>query len=212
MFKRLPCTLFLLLFTLFALSPARVLADEDPIQMLQGVTSKVMNVLKENRGALKRNPERIYEVVNKYIIPYADFVEMSKWVVGRQAWLQANPDTQQRFVEEFKNLVVRSYAQALLNYSDQTIEFLPMRGSSDGKTRVQVASLIKQAGKNPVRIEYRLLKQGGSWKVYDIIIEGVSLMQGYRSQFNQDVQQGGLENVLRKLQQHNRAAAHGKRK
>ncbi len=195
---------FCFLLTLISNS---VFADEDPVQMLQSVTSKVMTVLKENRPTLKRNPERIYDVVNQYILPHADFVEMSRWVIGRNAWQQADANTQKAFVEEFKTLVIRSYAQSLLNYTDQTVDFLPLRGSTEGKNRVQVATLIKQKGKNPVRIEYRLLKTSDGWKVYDIIIEGVSLMQGYRSQFNQDLQQGGVSHVLQKLKQHNRSSA-----
>lgn len=192
---------FLAVFFLFCCNS--VAAADDPIKMLEGVTSQVMSVLKENKEDLKKNPNKIYEVVNRYILPHADFTEMAKWVVGRNAWSKASPTMQQSFVSEFRTLVVRSYAQSLLNYSNQTIEFLPLRGSAN-KERVQVSSMIKQPGKKATRIDYRLLQEGGSWKVYDIIIEGVSLMQGYHAQFAEDVQRGGVAAVVEKLRGHNK--------
>ncbi len=187
----------------FLLGSNSVAAADDPIKMLEGVTSQVMSVLKENKDDLKKNPSKIYEVVNRYILPHADFTEMAKWVVGRNAWSKASPTMQQSFVAEFRTLVVRSYAQSLLNYSNQTIEFLPIRGSAN-KERVQVSSMIKQPGKKATRIDYRLLQENGTWKVYDIIIEGVSLMQGYHAQFAEDVQRGGVAAVVDKLRGHNK--------
>lgn len=192
---------FLAIFILFGCSSAA--AAEDPIKMLEGVTSQVMTVLKENKEDLKRNPNKIYEVVNRYILPHADFTEMAKWVVGRNAWSKASPTLQQSFVAEFKTLVIRSYAQSLLSYNNQTIEFLPLRSSAN-KERVQVSSMIKQPGKKSTRIDYRLLQDSGTWKVYDIIIEGVSLMQGYHAQFAEDVQRGGVAAVVEKLRGHNK--------
>lgn len=192
----------LLLFAAFQAN-----AQEDPIQMLNGVTTRVMSALKENRPELKRNPSKIYGVVNRYILPYADFPEMARWVVGRNAWQQANEATKKAFIEEFKGLVVRTYAQSLLKYNEQTIEFAPLRSGDSNKERVQVTSYIRDGGKKPLRIDYRLLRQGGSWKVYDIIIEGVSLMQGYRAQFADDVQRGGVAYVVEKLRGHNRQGA-----
>lgn len=189
---------------LLVIASERSFASEDPIQMMQGLSSRVMGALKQNRSELQRNPNKVYEVVNRYILPSVDFVEMARWVVGRNAWQQADAATQKRFVDEFKNLVIRSYAQSLMKYTDQTVDFLPLRGSAAGKERVQVSSFVRESGKKAVRIDYRLLRAGGSWKVYDIIIEGVSLMQGYRAQFSDDIRQGGVKAVVNKLHQHNR--------
>lgn len=193
--------ILLFLCTLSLFNSSNVFAAEDPINMLRRVTDNVMHVLRENRDELKQNPKRIYGIVNQTIIPYVDFIEMGKWVVGRNAWNGANSDTQQAFIDEFRKLVVRTYANSLLNYSDQTIDFLPLR-MRNAEGRIQVSSVIRNGGKD-IHIDYRLIQENDTWKVYDIIIEGVSLMQGYRAQFAQDVQRGGLPAVVTKLKDRN---------
>lgn len=176
----------------------------DPIQMLQGVTTQVLNELRENHDTLKNNSSELYKLVNRFIVPHADFVEMAKWVVGRNAWQAADASTQQAFVEEFKTLVVRSYAGALLGYTDQRVEFLPLRTSTN-KERIQVSTLVKDGVKKPLRMDYRVLKFGNGWKIYDIIIEGVSLMQGYRAQFATEAKEGGLKAVINQIRKHNQS-------
>lgn len=177
---------------------------EDPIQMLDQVTKRVLAELKANRAQLKNSRAKLYSLVDYLIIPHVDFAEMARWVVGRNAWQKADAATQQAFVQEFKTLVVRTYATALLGYTNQTIEFLPLRGSSD-KQRVQVFSLIKEGGK-VLHLDYRLIREASGWRVYDIIIEGVSLMQGYRAQFADDIQRGGLQAAIEKMRQHNKGS------
>jgi phospholipid transport system substrate-binding protein len=98
---------------------------------------------------------------------------------------------------------VTTYARSLLNYTDETIEFLPLRGSAEGRDRLQVSSIIKGSSRGPMRLDYRLINDGGNWRVYDIIIEGVSLMQGYRAQFSEVAKQGGVNAVLEKMRKHN---------
>src|SRR5437868_4185671 len=103
-------------------------ADSGPVQMLRGVTNQVMNELKANKEKLQNDTNALYGLVNRFILPHADFAEMGRWVVGRNAWQKADATTQQTFVEEFRTLVVRSYAGALLAYTDeQEIVFLPAR-------------------------------------------------------------------------------------
>jgi phospholipid transport system substrate-binding protein len=177
-------------------------ADSGPVQMLRGVTNQVMNELKANKESLANDTNALYGLVNRFIVPHADFTEMGKWVVGRNAWQSADAATQQSFVNEFQTLVVRSYAGALLAYTDQEVVFLPLRDQAE-KQRVQVSTLIKDGEQKPLHIDYRVLKVGNEWKVYDIIIEGVGLMQGYRAQFANEVQQGGLKAVTAKIRQHN---------
>jgi len=180
-----------------------VIGQEDPQGMMKSLTDKVMNALRTNREALKSNPGKIYSLVDTIIIPHADFAEMGRWVVGRNAWQASSDALKQEFIKEFKTLVVRTYASALLGYTDQTVEFLPLRGGAGGE-RVQVSSLVRQAGKKPLRLDYRLIKQGGNWKLYDIIIEGISIVQGYRAQFANDARSGGLQAVIDKIRIHNR--------
>jgi phospholipid transport system substrate-binding protein len=178
-------------------------ASSAPVAMLEGVTSQVMDELRANRDSLQNNPSQLYQLVNRFILPHADFAEMGRWVVGRNAWQNASVAAQEEFINEFKTLVVRSYAGALLGYTDQRIEFLPVRDAN--KTRVQVSSLVKDGIEKPLHLDYRLLKVGDEWKVYDIIIEGVSLMGGYRAQFSNEAKTGGLQAVTDKIRQHNKA-------
>lgn len=181
-------------------------AKEAPDEMLKRVTQEMIDSLKRHDAELKKNPEMIYSIVNKIIVPYIDWTTMSGWVIGRQAWSQATATQQQAFIGEFKNLLIHTYASTLQAYDDQVVDYLPIRGGYVGKDRVQVASLIKEPGREPIRVNYRLADKGDSWKVYDISIEGVSLLKGFQSQFSSEVQQGGLEKITQRLRQHNAKA------
>ena len=181
----------------------RVTANEDPIAMLQNVTQRTMDELSAHRNEIQRNPNKVYALVDHIILPHVDFSEMARWVVGRNAWMLADAGTRMDFVHEFKTLVVRSYARSLLEYTNQQIEFLPMREPVGSQKRIQVQSLIKERGKSPIHMNYNLLHEGNRWMVYDIIIEGVSLMQGYRAQFAEDIRSGGITLVIEKMRQRN---------
>lgn len=174
---------------------------EEPLPMLEGVTSKVMSELKKHREEIHQDPEKLYALVDHLILPHVDFVEMARWVVGRNAWKKASPETQQEFIKAFKDMVVRSYARSLLEYTDQEVEFLPLREASANQERVQISSLIKD-GSQVTHMNYYVLNEGGSWRVYDIIIEGVSLIQGYRAQFADDIREGGVSQAVKTMQRH----------
>jgi phospholipid transport system substrate-binding protein len=189
------------LFSLVGATPAFSL--QDPIVMLKSVTDNVMRELHTHRQEVRQNSGKLYALVDHLILPHVDFSEMARWVVGRNAWKSADNATQNAFVEEFKTMVVRSYARSLLEYTDQKIEFLPLRGAIEGKQRIKVLSLIKENGKSPIHMDYHLIRAENNWKVYDIIVEGVSLMQGYRAQFAEDIRQGGLAAAIDRMHRHN---------
>lgn len=178
-------------------------ATQDPISMLKSVTDNVMRELRTHRQEVKNNTSKLYALVDHLILPHVDFSEMARWVVGRNAWKSADNATQNAFIAEFKTMVVRSYARSLLEYTDQKIEFLPLRGAIGDKQRIQVLSLIKESGKEDVHMNYNLIRAGDDWKVYDIIVEGISLMKGYREQFADDIRQGGLAAVIERMHKHN---------
>ncbi len=193
---------FCVLCLLLSLNTA-VHAEQAPIEMLKGVTDAVLGQLRAHQRELKTHPDRIYGIAEHLIIPHVDFVEMGRWIAGRNAWKKASESDQAAFISAFKNLVVRTYATSLLQYTDQTVEFMPLNSSTE-KERIQVTSFINGGDRGPIKMEYRLIKQEGSWRVYDIIIEGVSLLKGYQAQFSADVRQQGLDYVTRKIQEHNR--------
>ncbi|HXH55088.1 MAG TPA: ABC transporter substrate-binding protein [Gammaproteobacteria bacterium] len=195
----------LFLGTLWCLLSASVAfsATQDPISTLRTVTENVMRELQTHRQEVRKNSNRLYTLVDHLIIPHIDFPEMARWVVGRSAWKSADDATRSAFIAEFKTMVVRSYARSLLEYTEQKIEFLPLRGGIGDKQRIKVLSLIKENGKDSVHMDYNLIREGDAWKVYDIIVEGVSLTQGYRAQFAEDIKQGGLQAAIDRMHKHN---------
>jgi len=184
-----------------------VMADtEDPIKMLKGVTDSVLKALKENSAALDANPHKIYDVVNKLILPYVDFNEMSTWVAGRTVWGKASETTRDDFVKEFQVLVVRTYATALRNYTNETVYFAPQKVDLT-KDRIQITSTIVRTSKENINLNYRLVKHEDKWLVYDIIIEGVSILQGFQAQFTNEIRQKGLDKVIAQIKDHNKKGA-----
>lgn len=178
-------------------------ATQDPVSILRSVTDNVMRELRAHGQEVRQNSNKLYALVDHLILPHVDFSEMAQWVVGRTAWKSADDATRSAFIAEFKTMVVRSYARSLLEYTDQKIEFLPLRGAIGDKQRIKVFSLIKENGKDPVHMDYNLIRGSDDWKVYDIIVEGISLMQGYRAQFAEDIKQGGLKAAIARMQRHN---------
>lgn len=190
------------LFFFFAMATA-VHAKEAPDELLRRVTNEMITSLKKHDADIKDNSAFLYRIIDKIIVPYIDWSAMSAWVVGRNAWMQASPAQRSDFVKEFQSLLIHTYANTLRAYNNQTIDYLPIRGGFEGKSRVQVASLIKEPGRETIRVNYRMADKGDTWKVYDISIEGVSLLKGFQSQFSDEVQQSGLDSLIERLKRHN---------
>lgn len=178
-------------------------AAEKPEMMLENVTQQLLASMKENNAKLKSDPDYIVGLVDRILVPHVDTADMARWVIGRAAWEKASSSDQAEFVKEFKYLVIRTYASTLNAYNNQKIEYLPIRGNIEGKSRVQVQSVIKEPGKEVVRVAYRLVRTDGTWRVYDIIIEGVSILKGFQSQFAPDVKTGGVAKAIKVIQSHN---------
>ncbi len=174
-----------------------------PVAMLQTTSDQVIAALKQNKASLKRNPSVVYQIVNKILVPQVDLIGMSRSVLGRDVWTKATPAQQQRFEQQFKNLLIHTYASALANYNNQTVQFLPIRGGLGNQTRVQVNSQILQQNGPAISVSYRLIKQGDAWKVYDFSVDGISMLESFRSQFAAELNQGNLDQLINKLAQHN---------
>ena len=192
---------------LLSLQSAQSMALEDPVQMLQQLTHTVMAKINADAAHLKKHSNELYAIVNTTVFPHVDFVEMARWVVGRNAWRDANQTVRQSFITEFKTLVVHSYAHSLLAYADYTFEFLPLRTDPQTQKRLEVLTKVRGDGR-VLNMEYRLVRQNDDWKVYDIIFENVSLVQAYRAQFAEDIQRNGVEAVVKTLHKKNAQAHH----
>ena len=177
-------------------------ANVDPIQLMESITAKLMDALKKNKAEIDANPGKIYDVVDTLVVPHVDFVEMAKWVAGRSSWGRASDATKQEFVREFQGLVVRTYATSLSRYTDERIEFSPYAGEHN--KRIQVSSVIYRQNKENIKLDYRLITHNNSWRVYDLVIEGVSILKGFQAQFTDKIKREGLAIVTRDIKEHNR--------
>lgn len=192
---------FVLVFALFAANAS--FAIEKPENLLEKVTAEMLKALKAHDREIQNNPNKIVGIIEHILVPHVDIYDMSRWVVGRNAWLQANSTQKNQFAAQFKDLMIRTYASSLRAYSNQVIVYKSVQGDVSTKSRVQVESQILESGRAPINVSYRLVRKGETWKVYDIIIEGVSLLKGFKSQFSQDIQKGGLDIVINKMKTHN---------
>jgi phospholipid transport system substrate-binding protein len=178
-------------------------AQSSPIDMLQNTSDQMLAELKTNKATLKSNPKKVFDIVNRILLPRIDMTTMSKSVVGRNAWNTASAQAQQTFIKEFTELLIRTYASAIASYSNQSVQFFQVRGGWQGQQQLQVNSQINQPNGPPIPMSYRLMLQGNQWKVVDISVDNVSIVQNYRAQFANDLNQGGLASLNTKLSQHN---------
>lgn len=196
--KKLFGFLFLLIASLPPAAPANTLP---PDELVKSVATEVMAIIKADKDIQKGDQKKIYALVDAKVLPHFDFTRMTRLAVGRY-WRDATPEQQQRLVKEFRDLLVRTYAMSLANYKNQTIEYKPLRlGPND--TDVTVKTVVLEPGRQPIPIDYQMVKTPDGWKVYDITVEGVSLVVNYRSSFAQEIQQGGMERLIQTLAEKN---------
>lgn len=187
---------------LLALPLQAARAAADPESLVHDTTERMLAKLKSERSQIKEHPERIYGLVDDIVLPHFDFERMSRWVLGKN-WRKAEPPQQQRFIEEFRNLLVRTYATALTEYNDQTVHYLPSR-IQPSDTEVTVKTEILPPGGTAIPVDYSLYKRDdGAWKVFDVAVDGLSLVGNYRSNFANEVRTGGIDGLIAKLVERN---------
>lgn len=177
-----------------------VLAGGDPVAVLQNIANNMIAGLKANKATLKTKPGVVYSLAYKYVVPYATLPEMAKRVLPPRVWNSATPAQRQKFQELFTKTVIRTYASALTNYEDQTIKFYPPRGGSAGT--VEVNSQIISSSRSPINVTYRLVQTSSGWRLYDMSVEGVSMLSSFRSQFADILSQGNMDTLLNRLSGH----------
>lgn len=171
------------------------LADDNPEQLVRSKTDSIMQLIKQHRREYTQDHKKLYAMVDKEVLPYFDFERMSQWVLGRY-WRSANEDQRARFIKEFRDLLVRTYATALLNYNDQQVLFLPSLGKPS-EDHMKVRTQIKQTTGAPnIPIDYSFYKSPQGWRVYDVTIEGVSLVTNYRATYAEKIRRDGLDALI----------------
>lgn len=165
----------------------------------------VLARIEEERDRLAENPDRLYEILVETVYDDFDFEAMARLAVGAP-WRDASPAERERFVTEFSILIMRSYAEPLRDYRDQRVDVLEVRRGDDQGRRVVVRTVIHRPGKPSVPVNYQLRLTDGEWKVFDIVIEGVSLVINYRKSFNSQVRSIGVDGMIERLAERNREA------
>ena len=194
---------FLIALSLFCFS-ASVFAIESPDELVKRTSEDVLAVVKNDADIQAGNQQKIFALAEEKILPNFNFDRVSRLVLGKN-WTKATPEQKTAFQAEFRTLLLRTYATALSKYKNQVIEYKPMR-MIDGSNTASVKTQIVQQGGQPIAVDYTLAKEENAWKVYDIVIEGVSLVTNYRGQFSQEVRQNGLDSLIKKLADKNAVA------
>lgn len=200
---------FLTIFCLLSSGVATAKATEanNPVALLDSIATQMISNLQKNKMTLQANRQYVYSLAYRLVVPHVDIDEMSHRVLPPQTWQKANAGQRAAFQHQFIQLLVHTYASALAAYTDQTVQFFPVRGAYQDKATVEVNSQITSAnGAPPVKVKYRLIqnnKKGKAWKLYDMSVEGVSVIESFRSQFADVLEQGDIDALTRRLAQHN---------
>ena len=175
---------------------------QEALALVQRTSERVIALLEARREELEASPERLYDLVERELVPYFDFVRISRLVLGKY-WRRATPEQRRRFATEFKQMLIRSYASSMLQYTGEKIAFLPVRPGRRPE-EVTVRTEVELAGTEPVIVEYSLHWRKGRWLVYDVRIDGVSLVVNFRTTFAEEIRRRGLEALIEQLRERNR--------
>ena len=180
-------------------------ADIAPDALARSVTDEVLAIVRTDKDIASGNPQKVAQLVETRVLPHFNFSRMTQLAVGRN-WRQATAAQQKVLTDEFRTLLVRTYTTAFTQYRNQTVDYKPVR-MAPTDTDVVVKSLISQPSGQPVAIDYNMEKGPSGWKVYDVKIEGVSLVENYRHTFNSEIQRGGVDGLINTLAQKNKTLA-----
>jgi phospholipid transport system substrate-binding protein len=177
-------------------------AQEAPDALVKRVSEEILAIAKTDKQVQAGNQERIMEVVRAKILPHINFQRMTQLTAGRY-WREATPEQQQALTNEFRTLLVYTYAGAVAQIRNQTLEFKPMRATPDD-TEVEVRTAVIQSRGEPIQLNYRLEKGPNGWKIVDVNILGAWLVQTYRNSFAAEIQKGGIDGLIKALNDRNK--------
>lgn len=180
-------------------------AETGPLELAKTTSEEVLTILKKDQDIRSGNTKKTLDLVESKILPHFNFTRMTRLAVGRN-WRQASPAQQQALVDEFRTLLVRTYSSAFTQYRNQTVDFKPVK-MAPADTEVTVKSEIKESGRPPLPIHYSMEKTADGWKVFDVVVEGVSLVTTYRGTFGEEVQRGGIDGLIKTLAEKNKGSA-----
>lgn len=185
---------------IFAAGAARAQAPADgvaPDQLVKTVTLEVVDIIQKDKDIQKGDRKKVIALIEAKVLPHFNFQAMTSSAVGRN-WDKASAEQKARLMEEFKTLLVRTYSSALASYSNQKFDFRPLRAKPTD-TDVTVNVRIMQSGSQPVTIDYDMEKRPGGWKVWDVRVGGISLVANYRTEFDNQIRESGVEGLIKTL-------------
>jgi phospholipid transport system substrate-binding protein len=186
--------------------PLAAAAQEAPDALVKRVTNEVLAIIKSDKDLQAGNPRKVVELAEAKVLPYFDFERMARLAVGRN-WAQASDAQKQALVKEFRTMLVRTYSTSLTAYRNQTIDVKPLKAGAGDKD-VTVRTAVIQQGGPPIPIDYSMEKSAeGGWKVYDVVIDGASLVTTYRGSFSDQIQKGGIDGLVKTLAERNAGPA-----
>jgi phospholipid transport system substrate-binding protein len=192
-------------FLLILLFPLMALAQEsEPEALVKKITEEVLAAVKSDKQLAAGDRQKAVKLAEEKILPHVDFEEATRLAVGR-GWKEASPEQRKKLIAEFRNMLVRTYSNAIGGYEGQTMKVLPSR-VKPGDTEATVRNQFIRPGGKPVLIDYAMRKTDAGWKIYDIVVEGVSLVLTYRSEFDAVVKQEGVDGLIKRLGQKNTPA------
>jgi phospholipid transport system substrate-binding protein len=196
---------FLLIPLALALTPlgAAAQAQEAPDAMVKRIADELIQIIKSDKDLQAGNSAKVVALAEQKVLPHFDFTRMTRLAVGRN-WQQATPEQREALTKEFRTLLVRTYSTSLSQYRNQKIDVKPTQ-ASPGDTDVLVRTAVIQEGGPPIPIDYRMEKAPDGWKVYDVVIDGASLVTTYRGSFNDQIQRSGIDGLVKTLQERNRS-------
>ncbi|MCX7960051.1 MAG: ABC transporter substrate-binding protein [Burkholderiales bacterium] len=178
-----------------------------PDVLVKNVTLEVVDIVKKDKDIQAGDRRKVIDLIQTKVLPHFNFEAMTASAVGRH-WAKATPEQRARLVEEFRTLLVRTYASSIAAYRDQKFDFRPLRAKPTD-TDVTVTVRILQSGAEPIQLEYDMEKRPGGWKVWDVRIAGISLVANYRTEFDNAVRNGGIDGLIKALQAKNTAIERG---
>jgi len=193
-----------------AQAPQQTPQDVTPDALVKTVTLEVVDLIAKDKEIQSGNRAKLISLIEEKVLPHFNFTSMTALAMGPN-WNKATPEQKKALTQEFRTLLVRTYASALAAYSDQKFDFRTLRAKPTD-TDVTVNVRVLQAGAQPVPIDYNMEKTAGGWKVYDVLIAGVSLVANYRTEFANQVRESGIDGLVKNLQTKNRAGAPAEKK
>jgi phospholipid transport system substrate-binding protein len=180
-------------------------AEMAPDALVKVTAQDVLAIIKKDKDIQAGSQKKLNDLVEAKVLPHFDFRLMTQYAVGK-SWRLATPAQQDALVNEFRTLLVRTYSTSLSAYKNQTIEYKPLK-MQPADTDVTVKTQVVQPSGQPVPIDYSLQKEANGWKVYDVVVDSVSLVTNYRSSFNTEIRQSGIDGLIKTLTEKNQVAA-----